>query len=387
MKPGDLVTLASIPSDLRSELNAYARRALRLEALNGPDARLVVPGSGSPPITVPVGLIEALSDELFPTKGEATRAVLYLDQCILSELVKWRQKRLSGKGEAAAAALAGAIDQAVLRDETAICVESYFHREESSALAGSTHGTEFFSEIWQFLAFRSRGLHMLIGDEVLRNQALQRVSLEEGAVVLPASKLWRLALSRDPEQSNARTGMDGGAIVAGVHWSVVPAPPGYAAQLERERASGQHGTFADELREAVAMMRNDALSENVLFPWFKRWGPRGSGAPSHDGVMRLIESPAFTRLPYVDCKSALVASLLSEPVRLFRDSDHNDIQFSSLVLPYVHLMMVDANLANRLRVLKLGERYRTKVLGAKLDDYYEAAEWLASRTGGPLGSA
>jgi hypothetical protein len=52
------------------------------------------------------------------------------------------------------------------------------------------------------------------------------------------------------------------------------------------------------------------------------------------------------------------------------------------------MMMVDGNLKNRIRTLKLDVRYRTKVFGAGLTDYQDAAAWLAVRDGGaPTASA
>jgi hypothetical protein len=63
-------------------------------------------------------------------------------------------------------------------------------------------------------------------------------------------------------------------------------------------------------------------------------------------------------------------------IRRFRNSDINDIRFAARALPYCDLMIVDGDLANRIRGLKLDRQYSTRIVGAKLPGYRDAAEWL-----------
>jgi hypothetical protein len=383
MQPGQPVTVAPPFDDVPGELWAaigplYCRRATLVSVSRStgivesfPDARVRA--------HVPLQFIELLTPELFPQKGEGTRAALYLDQCILSQLVKHSRGEWSGRDAAATEVLSRALNRSVFDTESAICVESIFHQEESSSFANSAtaRGESIFSELWKFITLRARGLRLRSSIEIIRGQALQRSALREGGQVMRRSRLWSLGLSRDPQETNTRTGVLGRTIVAGVHWQPLTGPLGYSSQLELERASKQFGSREHEYARTVDAMRRDAIDDNRVFSWSRRWGDDSADAPSSEAVLRTLLANEFHSLPYVDCKSALVGSLLSEPKRKFKDSDHNDVQFASRALPYCHMMMVDGDLRNRITSLKLDTRYRTKVCSASLNDYCNAATWLA----------
>jgi hypothetical protein len=382
MQPGQPVTVAPPFDDVPRELWAaidpvYCRRATLVELSGTTGIVESFPDAGTR-VHVPVEFIELLTPELFPQKTGGTRAVVYLDQCILSQLVKHSRGELSGRDAAATEVLARALDRSVFDTESAICVESVFHQEESSSFANSAtaRGRSIFSELWKFITLRARGLRLRSSIEIIRGQALQRSALREGGLVMRGSRLWSLGLSRDPQETNAHTGVLGRTIVAGVHWQPLTPPPGYASQLELERATKQFGSRKDECARTVEAMRRDAVDDNHSFPWSRRWGNDGADAPSSDAVLRTL-ADEFHLLPYVECKSALIGSLLSEPKRKFKDSDHNDVQFASRALPYCHMMMVDGDLRNRIASLKLDTRYRTRVFGASLSEYHDAATWLA----------
>jgi hypothetical protein len=394
MQPGQPVTIAphfeDVPTEMWPALDPFYCRRATLVALG--ESTGVVESFPNPAlrVNVPLPFIEALSWDLFPSKSSGTRAVVYLDQCIISELVKLSRGELSGPLAAAVGVFARALDRSVFETESAICAESIFHQEESSSFANSntSRGLSMFSGLWKFIMLRARGMRLRSFIEIVRNQVLQRSAIREGGLVMRGARLWELGLSRDPEARNSSTGVMGGSIVAGVHWQPLTPPPGYYAQLEAQRASKQFGSFEDELSRTVESLRRETIEDNKRFAWARRWTDQQADAPSAEAVMRTLLADDFGSVPYIDCKSCLVASLLSEPVRKFKDSDHNDVQFASRALPYSHMMMVDGNLKNRIRTLKLDVRYRTKVFGAGLTDYQDAAAWLAVRDGGaPTASA
>jgi hypothetical protein len=72
--------------------------------------------------------------------------------------------------------------------------------------------------------------------------------------------------------------------------------------------------------------------------------------------------------------------LLSEKTRRFRDSDYVDLRFVARALPYSDLMVVDADLKDRIQKQKLDQRFSTRVFSARLRDYSEAAAWLRARS-------
>jgi hypothetical protein len=386
MKPGELVLahasgIETEPSLLR-RIEPILHRACIVREIVG-DQALVTrfpEVADETPVAVPIELLLAVQNDVVPRKEGKRRALIYLDQCVLSELVKFKAGRLSGAHAEAARELLVALDEAVFEKQTAICVESSFHRQESSGLApGARGGDDLLQATFEFLCMRSRHLRLLEHREILRGQALQQVALATNATVLPAKYLWKTGLSRDPDETNAKTGMFGGQIVVGVPWQRVDSPPMLAVGLERARAQGRFGDFAAELETCKRSLRTEALDLHKWQPWQQYWAEDGGGI-SNSAVADFLASEAFFDLPYNYCAARLTASLLSEKTRRFRDSDYVDLRFVARALPYSDLMLVDADLKNRIQSQKLDQRFSTHVLSAKLADYSEAATWLRTRS-------
>lgn len=386
VKPGELVLAHA--SGIETEPTLFRRiepllhRACIVRQVVGVEALLnrYPEVADETPVAVPIELLLAVHDDVVPQKEGKRRALVYLDQCVLSELVKFKAGRLGGAHAAAAQELLAALDEAVFQKQTAICVESSFHRQESSGLTpGARRGDDLLQATFEFLCLRSRHLRLLEHREILRWQALQQIALATNATVLPAKNLWKTGLSRDPDESNATTGMFGGQIVVGVPWQRVEPPPMLAAGLERERARGRFGDFATELAKCKSAWRTEALDLHKWQPWQEYWGEDCGGVSSR-AVEDFLASEAFFDLPYNYCAARLTASLLSEKTRRFRDSDYVDLRFVARALPYSDLMLVDADLQNRIRKQKLDQRFSTHVLSARLSDYGKAAAWLRARS-------
>jgi hypothetical protein len=211
MSPDDLVTVAPDPDDIGAEewaeLEPIYCCTVRLIALDAQAAVVESPRNGRR-YDLPAAYLRPLRTQLFPYKGDGTRAVVYLDQCVVSELVKHGRGELHGRNAHAAETLMRALDEAIFRRETAVCIESLNHQVESSGLlsGGRPGGHERFAAIGQFLALRSRRLSSQTRDDAVAAQACQLAGLRTGGHVLRPEHLWKLGLTRDPQLSNADTG-------------------------------------------------------------------------------------------------------------------------------------------------------------------------------------
>jgi hypothetical protein len=198
VKPGELVLAHA--SGIETEPSIFRRiepilhRACIVREIVGDEALLNrYPQVGDePPVAVPIEFLLAVQYDVVPHKEDKRRALVYLDQCVLSELVKFKDGRLRGGHAEAAEELLAALDEAVFQKETAICVESSFHRQESSGLTpGARRGRDLVQATFEFLCLRSRHLRLLEHREILRGQALQQIALATNATVLPAKYLGR----------------------------------------------------------------------------------------------------------------------------------------------------------------------------------------------------
>jgi hypothetical protein len=325
------------------------------------------------PHSVRTDLLLPVHSDVVPRKDPSRRAVVYLDQCVLSDLAKLETNRLPDARRDVMKELAAALDHAVLDAQTAICIESSFHRQESSGLLrGSSR--ELFDAAWKFLALRSRGLRLRQHSEIIERQLIQRVALNLHAKVLPAKYLWKTGLSRDPDESNSKTGVLGGAMVVSAAWAPAAPSPQVAHLLERDRASGELGSFDAERKAVASLYRKQVRRQHSLRPL-----NRSRRDISKQDVTQFVLSEQFTDLPYIYCATRLAASLLAERRRHFLDSDFVDLRFAAQALPYCDLMIVDGDLANRLSSQKLGQQYDVTIFSARGNDLHAAAQWLRAR--------
>lgn len=75
-------------------------------------------------------------------------------------------------------------------------------------------------------------------------------------------------------------------------------------------------------------------------------------------------------------QASLLAAVLSEPKRPFKDSDIVDTHYYAAALPRCDLLMVDSYMAERIKQLKLAELYEAQVFASKQADCFVLAERL-----------
>lgn len=333
--------------------------------------------------------VEPLSDRVTPRRSASDRAIVYLDQCVLSDIAKQQRGGSAGPRKEAIAHFVRVLDRAVLTAETAICLETYLHRVETSALLVEPapkrrrrSAQDLRQRIATFLDVRTRRLRTLPGDTMLQFQANQRVAMETDALVLPSSLLWKTGLSRDPNVPNAKTGLQiGGAqFVITTPWRETERPTPLHEDLERRRSLGEFGTFEQELEKSRQAWRAKALRLHSLVTWGAGLLQQGR-TPSAEAFDRFITSDAFFELPCVLASTRIAADILSDKHRKFGRGDLADLQAAAWTVPYAHLMVVDGNMAERIRRLKLDTHFDTAVFPASSRGLKDAASWLDSRRG------
>jgi hypothetical protein len=110
--------------------------------------------------------------------------------------------------------------------------------------------------------------------------------------------------------------------------------------------------------------------------------------PSAASIESFIRSDDFFELPYPYLATRLIADILSDKRRKFARGDYIDIQSVARVLPYCGMVVVDSNMAERVRRLGLDKRFKVAVFSAGTEDLHQAAAWLDGlvATTGPDGS-
>jgi hypothetical protein len=305
---------------------------------------------------------------ILPGKGSG-KLVLYIDQCVVSELVRCQLS--PDETRSVHRRFLSALDEAVLIRKRAICVESIYHRIESGSIRPGRLTPE---NLWEFLYRRSRGLSLESCEDIFRSHVLQLIA-DRGGYGLPDRYLWKLGFNHDPNTKDDRTVLDGRFLI-GVPWGREDPCPDYSDSLEHERRAGLLGSFEEELRRCQDAQRRSAIEEQRYGSWASSWAPPGYQRPTRAEILAVLESPELFDLPFPRCSTLLRASLLSEKHRRFRASDAVDIRFASRALPYCDLMVVDSNLADRIKRLKLDKEMGTRVESAGTKGIEAATNWI-----------
>lgn len=246
------------------------------------------------------------------------------------------------------------------------CVESMFHRWESSDLLLTTQEDDpLFNAIGDLVQLLSWGLCLrgrsnVVGFALQVEAALRRHSFE-----YPAGRRWRAAFRSDPDESNERTGVRVGEdlFMLGIKWTPWqnPTPTGWAAQMESHRAAG---TLRSQ-DEVASILRSEVRRwcAREVPRWASGWaGSHDPLALHEDDIRPLVEGDYLFAVPFVDVYCALLSSVLLEPNRGFKDSDWADVEILALAIPYCHLVVTDSYMAEKCNQLRLGKRYDTRIL-------------------------
>jgi hypothetical protein len=110
------------------------------------------------------------------------------------------------RGEPPTNRLRDALKVAVREKQNARLVESHFHRDESSGIVNGRprdpEARALFDEIASFVQYYSFGLQISSGTELMQIQAVRVVARQLGLKPPPRKYLWRVVLSRDPQEAN-----------------------------------------------------------------------------------------------------------------------------------------------------------------------------------------
>lgn len=328
------------------------------------------------------------------------RRLVYLDQNVVTNIAKVRLGReLPEALRDASNDLYAAIKTSVLEKQSAICVESIFHRTESSGLVTwaredrKSDAFKLFHEISQFITYYSYTLHLSTCGELQEVQTVVAVATKLGLVGPDRRPYnWRAALSRDPHSSHERDGrvveFGGYKFVIGAEWkpqTVVDGP--WAAHVTQLRSEGAYADFNATMERLKGYQRGDAVRANEFNSWADRWGHPAFNEMPRAAVDEFIQSDAFFDIPVLYASRELYAHVLSERTRAYRDSDPNDIDILAASIPYCDLVVTDKYMAEAANQLGLGTAFNTTIVAATPDGLRHAAEFLDRDEPAPSGSA
>lgn len=314
------------------------------------------------------------------------RRLVYLDQNILTHLAKIDLGRdLPDDLKAATQELREAIRISVCERQDAICVESIFHREESSGLviapAPRDGAKELFHQISQFLTYNSFGLSFSGRTDLLRTQTLTAIAQDLGIETRAPENLWRVAFSHDPQKSNEDAGVTvgGSLFVIGAEWvprtyQQVP----WADNVERMRRDGKFPNFKAALEVGKQERRTSISRQNEMMSWGEYWSALPRDWIPRKEVDRFIASDSLFQVPILYTQIHLYADVLSERTRVFRDSDPNDLDILSVAIPYCDLVVTDKYMAGIVKKRGLDKALGCTVLPASPKGISEAAAYLLS---------
>lgn len=315
------------------------------------------------------------------------RRLVYLDQNVLSELAKLRLGRpVDERRRGAIAGLDEALQAAVFERQDARCIESHFHRSESSGFfkGGARDAAEqIFLKAWELVKTLSWGLEISSFEELLISQTLVTVAARTGLCAYERGKLWRLAFRVDPNEPNEKRGVvvGGQAFLAAIPWRRESLTAGWVARAASLRERGDYLTHEQALSDVRTELRSWAVEQNRWSSWATRWGTATKKMDRAD-VDAFIASEDFFELPVVHVRTELLARVLSDR-RALRTSDRPDVEILTLVVPYCDLVLTDSYMAESAKQLRFSERYGTTVLSTRNEGLVEAARILKLKTSAP----
>jgi len=84
-----------------------------------------------------------------------------------------------------------------------------------------------------------------------------------------------------------------------------------------------------------------------------------------DGLEKFYLSEEFKNIPHIEILSKMYAQLLTDKMRKIKVSDEMDIAQISVLLPYCDYLITDAELNDRIKQFKFGEKYNVKTFSLK----------------------
>lgn len=334
--------------------------------------------------------------EVLPVKKSLDPAVprrlVYLDQNIVSNIAKMRLGRRMATDalHEATERLYVAVQSAVRDRRDAICIESMFHRTESSGLVvmasedRRSDAYKLFHEISEFITYYSYTTHLAPCFELLEVQAVMAVAHRLGLKdVNERDYNWRAALSRDPHSSHGRDGrvveFGGHEFVLGAEWTprTVRESP-WAQDVTRMRANDEFPDFDTTMERAKREQRASAIKENEVVSWAGRWGHAAFNEMPRGSVNEFIRSDELFDLPVLYVSRFLYAHVLSERTRAFKDSDPNDIDILSAAIPYSDIVITDRYMAEAAVRRGLDGAFNTVILPATAEGLHKAADILTA---------
>lgn len=297
-----------------------------------------------------------------------SRHVVFLDQNVICELAKHRLGRTSSFGEGAARLL-GALTSAVVERQVAVCVEMIYHRIESEPLDGGPDHGALFEEAWALLGGFTQNLSFEDRRQLLGYEVFSAISAARG-VPWPEEARNNRTFSDNPDK---RWRHD---FFLRVPWQTRFGPLlNWAHKAEAFRREGPHPP--DAIFEIlVNESRGQIEDERLHFSWANDHDPDPRYRITPRDILTFVASPAFATLPYVTVQASLLAAVLGEPRRPFKDSDIVDTHYYAAALPRCDLLMVDSYMAERIKQLKLAELYEAQVFASKQADCFALAERL-----------
>jgi len=286
---------------------------------------------------------------MFPHK----KLIVYLDQCLISEIAKTQ-----GRTDARSLAildLYNALKEGVNADKIVVPA-SFFHRVES---AGDTrieskifHDLKSLGQV-EFLPWWD------IEKKQFQNQLLEHASKESHHKENP----WLEAFGADPDSPLQSHDL----IVIGypfhdIHSALDEVSRG---KIEGIKPSTSSNTLAEQYnleldaarvgyRKQIANDLRFFLEENGISP---------------EQAEAFIVSVAFAKIASLHIHSLMWArELTSLSTRTGKASDQTDIQMLSTILPYADMLCTDTYMAAAVRELKLDEKYQAEIFSMKEED-------------------
>lgn len=322
--------------------------------------------------------------------------LLWLDTWVFVRLAKWRAGEIDGEDGKKLAHLYERL--VALRDEHRLITPETGHDLEIEA------GARLVDETRTIMSQVSLGVstHFRIGRDAQIHRALRAYAERQMTIEMP----WRDVFTEDPI---AEIGKEGPLIRVDLNTSRdelaqhLRSSEELATKLEAIRldARSRHETFeqrlAIELRgvidATVEIERSLTTKIASAVPasadeWIRyafevgRWkrtlakhlDEKGAGATDDDlaNLIRFYESPWWSEIPAIRIICELYALKLtgSEAIRA---SDVMDMEQIAVLLPFADAMVLDRSMADKVRRLRLPERYGTNVLTG-ID---ELIDWLS----------
>jgi hypothetical protein len=279
----------------------------------------------------------------------AKKLVVYIDQALISNIVKAKEGRLIRPDLLALFEVLNA----GMRAEKLVCPRSWFHREEGSL-------TSLDAGIQRYLRFISQ-LDLKPPFELEKRQFFNAACAFLGRA--PQYTGWKECLESDPDARLRRFTIDANMPMDVFNFR--ERRQHHADELNRVRHEVKGRTYAAQLqieRAEVPAYLHDSYGWEVQHLFTT--GPGGL-----EQYKAFLATDLATSVPALDLFSQLCASLLIRyNDREVQSGDVTDMKILSNLLPYCHVMTTDKFMKELVRILKFDERFGTRVFSGTADD-------------------